>query len=63
LANEILSSFDHVESLPTSKGNNNLLQKRHLARRKEPVAASLLKAEIGRGFYLGFNRNESKNRN
>jgi hypothetical protein len=32
-------------------------------RLKKPGAASLNKAEVGRGFYLGFNRNESKNRN
>src|SRR5690242_1737376 len=29
LADELLSSFDHLKSLSTSKGNNNLLQKRH----------------------------------
>jgi hexokinase len=31
LADELLSSFDYVKSLPTSKQreNNNLLQKRH----------------------------------
>ena len=29
MADELLSSFDHLKSLSTSKGNNNLLQKRN----------------------------------